>query len=81
MSRIPPDGVVDSVFRSDPPLRAPMARLGRHSPEAAGIDVVEQDIRLRESYQRPEYEPNLMWRHSPTNGIHPLDCPVYSVGL
>ena len=50
MSRIPPDGVVDSGFRLDPPLRAPTARLDQHSPEAAGIDVAEQDIRLKESY-------------------------------
>lgn len=56
-SRILPDGVVDSVFQLDPLLRAPTALLGRHSPEAAGIDVVERGIHLEGRHQRLEYGP------------------------
>jgi hypothetical protein len=82
-SRILPDGVVDSAFQSGPPRQAPKALLGRHSPEAAGIDVAERGIRLKgRLISNLKYVPKfLIWRHSPMNGIQPLDGPVYSVGF
>jgi len=47
------------VFQSGPPLRAPTALLGRHSPEVAGIDVAERGTRLKGRHQQLEYVPKL----------------------